>query len=349
MTSPRTLYRYEVFLGHLLLGLADSSIPVALVCPPGFDADSLMIGSVQVIRYPVIDLPLASSFNRKVVVDQLAKFEPSVLHCLCESMAAVTRRISRRLDLPYVLSVNSLHGRLGQLKISSSRCSSVLVPAQTIADNLAMTQPRLAHRIEQVNLGSFPTSRCACFEDPSRLATIVTGHPMNRAADFERLFTVFRHLKLENYEFAAFVIGEGRAESQIRKMVSTFGLLETVTVVPPIKPWRNVLACADIFVQPVPRRAFSPFLLEAMSVGMAVAACRGGVDDLIIEDETAVLFDPKDELSLMRALQRLLGKRDFARSLAEKAQEHVRRNHSVGRMISRIMETYQQAIDWYKP
>lgn len=349
IASRRTLYRYETFLGHLLLGLADSSIPLALVCPPDFDADSLTVGSVQVIRHPTIDLPLLGSINRRAVVDQLRKFEPSVLHCLCESMAAVTRRISRRLDLPYVLSVNSLQGRLAPLKISSSRCSSALLSAKTIAKDFARTQPRLAHRIERVNIGSFPASRCACFADPSHLPTIVTAHPMDHAGDFERFFTVLRHLKLEDYEFIAFVMGEGRAESHVRRMVSEFDLVETVTVVPPIRPWRRVLAAADIFVQPVARRSFSPFLLEAMSVGMAVAACRGGVDDLIMEDETAVVFDPKDELSLMRALQRLLGRRDFARSIAERAQEHIRRNHSVGGMISRIIEAYQQAADWYKP
>jgi glycosyltransferase involved in cell wall biosynthesis len=349
IASRRTLYQYETFLGHLLLGLADSSLPVALVCPPDFDAESLAARPVQIIRYPAIDLPLAGTFNRRMVVDQLGKFEPTVLHCLCEGRAAMTRRITRRLDLPYVLSVNSLHGRLAPLKISSSRCGRVLVSAKTVADNLARAQPRLAHRIERVNLGSFPASRCACFDDPSGLATIVTAHPLNRAGDFENLFTVLRHLKLEDYEFIAFVMGEGRAESHVRKMVAEFDLVETVTVVPPIRPWRRVLAAADIFVQPVVRRSFNPFLLEAMSVGMAVAACEGGVDDLVIEDQTAVVFDPKDELSLMRALQRLLGKRDFSRSLAEQAQEHIRRNHSVGGMISRIIESYQQAVDWYKP
>ncbi|GAI01811.1 unnamed protein product, partial [marine sediment metagenome] len=54
-----------------------------------------------------------------------------------------------------------------------------------------------------------------------------------------------------------------------------------------------------------------------MSVGSAVAGCKGGVDDLIIEEETAVVFDPNDEISIRSSLQRLFDSRELARQIAE--------------------------------
>ena len=89
--------------------------------------------------------------------------------------------------------------------------------------------------------------------------------------------------------------------------------------------------------------AFDPSLLEAMSVGAAVAGCKGGVDDLIVEDRTATVFDPKDELSMLRCLQKLLGKREFARELAHNAQEYLRENHSADNMISATIRAYHDA------
>jgi glycosyltransferase involved in cell wall biosynthesis len=80
-----------------------------------------------------------------------------------------------------------------------------------------------------------------------------------------------------------------------------------------------------------------------MSVGSAIAGCRGGVDDLIIEDETAVVFDSNDELSIMRTLQRLLDRHEFARQIAGTAQQYVRENHTVSRMISTILGIYDEA------
>ncbi len=346
IASERTLYQYATLLEHLLLGLADASIPVALICPPEFDTDYLDIGSVQTIRYPQIELPFTARLNRRMLIDRLTKFNPTLLHCLCETRAGIARKLARRLDVPYLLSVNSLQRRLAPLRVSSRRCVSVIVPTQSIASNIARTQPRLTDRIEHVNPGSFPFSGCSCFDGPSTITTILVAHPMDDAADFEKLFIVFRHMKLESCEFVVVLMGQGRAERRIRKLLSFYGLLQTVTIVPPMRPWRSIIAGADILVQPVPRKSFNPFLLEAMSVGTAVAACKGGVDDLIIEDQTAVVFDPRDELSIMHALRRLISKREFARSIALQAQQHIKENHSVGRMIARILDLYEQAKDW---
>jgi glycosyltransferase involved in cell wall biosynthesis len=103
------------------------------------------------------------------------------------------------------------------------------------------------------------------------------------------------------------------------------------------------VVAGDIFVQPQPLRTFSVFLLEAMAVGTAVAACWGGVDDLIIPNETAVVFEPDSEPSIRQALRQLLDEHDFARRLATTAQEHIRANYSVNAMVSATLKTYLEA------
>ena len=96
------------------------------------------------------------------------------------------------------------------------------------------------------------------------------------------------------------------------------------------------------------KRRFNGNLVEAMSVGMAVAACREGVDDMLVEGETAVIFDADDELSIYAALQRLLDKRELARRIAMNGQLQIRRNHSVSKMVSAFINTYRKAGQWYK-
>ena len=78
IASEHTVSEYSIFLEHLLVGLADESIPVALVCPPGYDADSLFTGAAEVISHPVFELPLTGHLNRRLLVEQLAKFKPTV-------------------------------------------------------------------------------------------------------------------------------------------------------------------------------------------------------------------------------------------------------------------------------
>ena len=341
--SERTLCEYSIFLEHLMVGLADESIQVALVCPPGYDIDTVFTGAAEVIGYPVFNLPLFGPLNIRLLAERLAKFEPTVLHCLCESEASLTKQLAHRLELPYVLMVNSLQKRWSHLAISSKYCAKIIVPTKSIAANLASVHPNFTDRIEQINIGTFVVESSGCFSEPFRLATMVMADPLDKADDFENLFSVIRHLMIDGYEFMTVIVGGGRAERQLWKLLAALGILHIVSIVPRRMPWRSILAAGDIFIQPQPNFAFDPVLLEAMSIGAAVAGCKSGVDDLIIEDETAVVFDPNDELSIKRTLQRLLDRKEFARQIAGNAQQYLRENHSVSKMIAAILHAYYEA------
>ena len=346
IASKRTLFEYSTFLEHLLVGLADESIPVALVCPPAGDVDTILHGTAQVIRYPTFELPFTEHLNRKILLEQLAEFEPTVLHCLCESNASLTRHLADQLGLPYVLTVNSLRRNWGHLSVSQRRCAGIIVPAKSIAESVAGTYPHFADRIRQINVGTFVQESSRCFGSPSRLVSMVTapaGGTLDNADDFENLFNALRGLMVDRYEFMVVVVGEGKAEMQLRKLLAALGLLQIVTIVPRLRPWHSVFAAGDIFIQPRPAFAFNPLLVEAMSVGSAVAACKGGVDDLIVEGQTAVVFDPDDELSIKNTLQGLFDRREFARKIAGTAQQYLGENHTVSGMISAALQSYRDA------
>jgi len=340
IASEHTICEYSIFLERLLIGLADESIPVALICPPGFNPGTVFTGVAEVINHPVFDLPLMGHINTRLLTERLSKFEPTIIHCLCESKALLTKQLAGRLDLPYVLMVNSLQKRWSHLSISSKNCAKIIVPAKSIAANMASVHPRLAEMIEQINIGTFTAEDSGCFSEPSRLATMVIADPLDKADDFENLFSVIRRLMINGYEFMTVIAGGGRAERQLWKLLSALGLLQIVSIVPRRMPWRSVLAAGDIFIQLKPNYVFDPVLLEAMSIGAAVAGCTGGVDDLIIEDRTAVVFDPNDEMSIMRSLQRLLDRREFARQIARTAQQYLKENHSVSKMIAATLKVY---------
>jgi glycosyltransferase involved in cell wall biosynthesis len=346
IASGHTLCEYSIFLEHLLVGLADESIQSVLVCPAGCDAEGVESSSVEVISHPVFDLPFMGHRNRKILIEQLEKFRPTVLHCLCESKARLTRQLAQAMGLPYVLMVNSLQSRPGQLSISARRCAKIIVPAKSIAMNLTRIYPKFARRIEQINVGSFVGQTSNCFSEPARLASIVAAGVPRDPGEFENLFEAVRHLVIEGYEFMLVVMGAAAAEKQLRKLISTLGLWQVVSIVPLLKSWRGVLAAVDIFVQPAVSYSFNPLLLEAMSVGASVASCKGGVDDLIIEGQTAVVFDTDDQLSIKAALQRLLNSRDMARKLARACQEYLRENYTVSNMIASILRSYEQAHNW---
>lgn len=343
IASEHTTCEYSIFLERLLVGLADESIPVALICPPGFNPGNVFTGINEVINYPIFDLPLIERLNIRLLTERLSKFEPAILHCLCESRASLTRQLAHRLDLPYMIMVNSLQKRWSHLSISPGNCQKIIVPAGSLAENMSSIHPRLADRVKQINIGTFVAEKSGCFSDPSRLATMVITDPFTITDDFENLFNVFKHLLIDGYEFMVVIAGGDRTDRQLWKLLDALGLLKTVSIVPQRLPWLSILAAGDIFIRTRPNNAFDPVLLQAMSIGTAVAGCKGGVDDLIIEDRTAVIFDPNDQMSIMRTLQGLLDRRELARQVAENAQQYLRENHSVSKMISGILEVYYES------
>ncbi len=285
--------------------------------------------------------------NRKILVEKLEGFEPNVLHCLCQSKGLLARQLAKQLNLPYVLTVNSLQKRSGRFGLSSKRLAKIIAASESIAGNIAEVYPKFAERVERINIGAFTAQTSSCFNHPERLASLVAAHPLTNESDFENLFGAVKHLVINDYEFMLVIMGSGGAEEGLRSRLVEMGLSQTVIMVPRLEPSRAVLAAGDIFIQLRPSDAFNPLLLEAMSVGAAVAGCKGGVDDLIIEGQTAAVFDPDDELSIYGCLQRLLDSRETAQQIAKGAQEYIRENHTVSKMVGEILRTYRQAEQWY--
>jgi glycosyltransferase involved in cell wall biosynthesis len=346
--SRRNITEHTTFVRHLLLGLADESIPAALICPPGQNIESVTPAPAAIFTHPPVALPLMEHVGIERLAGQLEKFRPTVLHCLCESRAGLTRRLARELDLPYVLMLHSLDKRLAKLPVSPDRCARIVVPAETLRANAAGVLPQFEDRLARIHIGAFVETDTICFTDPSRLPSLVVAHPLRHAADFENFFQAVKSLRMDGREFMVAIMGTGPAEHRIRKLLVSLDLSDIVTIVPVLDPWRSVVVAGDIFVQPQPLRAFSVFLLEAMAVGTAVAACWGGVDDLIRPNETAVVFEPDSEPSLRHALKQLLDEHDFARRLATTAQEHIRVNYSVSAMVTATLRTYLEAQRQYK-
>lgn len=348
LASKYTLSEYSVLLQRLLVGLADLSICSALVCPSDAGIDSIVSPGVEVIKFPFYKLPFLGHYNRKILIEELEKFNPTVLHCLGEDKAALARQLAKQLNIPYLLTINSLHKKFAHLSLSSKRLAQIIVSAESLAADIAEIYPKFSSRIRHINPGTFVSESTVSFSQSTQLPSLVTTCPLKEKFNFSKLLGAVRHLAIDRYEFMLIIISNGRTEKQLRAIVSATGLSQNVIVIPRLQPWRKILAAGDIFIQTWPCTFFNVMLLEAMSVGAVVAGCKGGVDDLIIEDETAVIFDSQDELSIYNCLRRLLDSPEKTRKIARQAQQYVRQNHSVSKMITETLQLYNEAMQWYK-
>lgn len=344
----RTVKEYLTCLRRMLVGLADESVSVAVICPPEVGQAVTVCPSMDLIGYPIFRIPLFWKQNRRVLLESVEKFKPTILHCMSTGRWRITDFLSRELDIPYVMSFPSVGRRMFRPMVSTERCGSLIGSSAQITDYLSQTYSKFDGQIRQINMGTFVEDNCACFANARRIASLVIAQRLDSTLDYEALLGAVRHLAIEGYEFILAIIGKGPAERDIHSSIRNLKLSQIVTVVPGINPIRSVFAGADIFIHCQPGKSCDSHLMEAMGVGMAVATCKDNVDDLAIEDKTAIFFEPNDELSIYNALRRLLSKREFAREIALNGQEHIRKHNSVSKMVAAHLQTYSQVQSWYK-
>lgn len=344
IASRRTLAEYPSYLKHLLVGLADESVRGILICPPGGNAESVVPPAVEVVRHPAIDIPLMQHYNLHLLLNRVRKFKPEIIHCLCETSASTARWLARSLNIPYLLNINSISTRWSAVTFSPTRCAGIIVPAKTIADHFITAYPKFADRVRQIDVGTFVEDSTACFIHPEHLPGIVVAPPVDNSASFDNLLQAFHRLTVDGCQFMVAIIASGRPEGALWKQIRALDLLHAVTIVPHSLGLYSAGSAADIFILPRPSVRFNMLLLTAMSVGSAVVASKGGVDDLIIEDKTAFIFNPDDKLSIYNCLKHLFDRPDEARRLAESAQQYLRQNHHVSGMVSATISLYRQAV-----
>jgi glycosyltransferase involved in cell wall biosynthesis len=344
IASCRTLAEYPSYLKHLLVGLADESVRGILICPPGGNADSVVPPAVEVVRHPAIDIPLMQHYNLHLLLNRVRKFKPEIIHCLCETSASTARWLARNLNIPYLLNINSISSHWSVITFSTTRCANIIVPSKIIAENFISANPKFADRVRQINIGAFVEDSTACFIHPEHLPGIVVAPPIDNSASLEPLFQALHRLTADGCQFIVAIIASGRPEGPLWKQIRSLDLLHAVTIVPRPLGLYSAGSAADIFIVPRPSVRFNMLLLTAMSVGSAVVASKGGVDDLIIEDKTAFIFNPDDKLSIYNCLKYLFDRPDEARRLAESAQQYLRQNHHVSGMVSATISLYRQAV-----
>jgi len=338
---------YQACLQHLFVGLASDSFQSTLICPPDAGAASVLCPSVDLVYHPLLKFPLFRSQNRRSVLEKLTKFKPSVLHCFSSSKARLTRFLAETMNIPFLLTFNTTSKKKLTHLASSPNCASLLALSSPIAEQLKTVHKNFNGSIEQLNTGTFVEDDCACFSVDVPVRSMVVAQPLTNANDFKALLNAVRHLVIDGYEFILAIIGRGNAEREIHRMIKKLGLSQVVTIVPELEPIRSVFSGADIFIQPHSRPEFNSPLLEAMGVGLVVASCHDASEDLLVDNETTVFFDPYDELSVYNCLHNLLDDREFARRIARNGQQYLRENYTVTGMVDSLMKYYQQAQDWH--
>jgi glycosyltransferase involved in cell wall biosynthesis len=140
--------------------------------------------------------------------------------------------------------------------------------------------------------------------------------------------------------------GEGGEEGSLRKLTDDLGLTPQVRFLGLVENAAQILPHIDILVLPSLWEGMPHVVLEAMAAGRPVVASRiAGLDELVVDGETGVLFSPGDPRSLAAALLKLIINRELARNMGAAARERVTKHFQLKTTLQETVRLYQQLLD----
>jgi colanic acid/amylovoran biosynthesis glycosyltransferase len=161
-----------------------------------------------------------------------------------------------------------------------------------------------------------------------------------------------RILKQKGLDFEYWIVGEGNARQEIELAVKDFDIADRVKLLGAKTGHevRNIMYEADIFLLTSVLEGLPAIVAEAHGTGLPVVITRvGGVPECMVDGETGFLVDSRDSQGITDRLQYLIEHPEVRWQIGEKGRRFVEENFEQGKLIGRLIETYQEVIrDWQK-
>ena len=142
------------------------------------------------------------------------------------------------------------------------------------------------------------------------------------------------------------IVGEGVCAPELRALVARLGLQAHVEFRPPVADVSALLREADFHVSTSLSEGMSNALLEAMSWGVPAVVSRvSGVDDIVAEGRSGLVFEPGDDHGYVAALQTAMAMTAPAwQTMSHTAVETARRMFAIDVVAARHVALYSRLL-----
>jgi len=141
------------------------------------------------------------------------------------------------------------------------------------------------------------------------------------------------------------LVGDGPERQELEALARRQGIADRVHLVghqPDPRPWYEAM---DLFVSNSRREGLPNVLLEAMALGVPVAATRiAGVARLIEPERTGLLVEPDDQAGLTDAIRRMLTDAELRRRLVQAGRNTVETRYSFQSRMAKVAAVYDDLL-----
>lgn len=165
---------------------------------------------------------------------------------------------------------------------------------------------------------------------------------------FEYLIKAFALLKSKypKLSLELLIIGDGTQRKTLEKLCGTNNIINEVTFTGgiPHEKIPEYINMLDIVVFPSLEESFGVSILEASACGKPVIASNvGGIPEIIKNDCTGLLIQPKDVSVLVNALEFLIFNSEKRMKMGENGRIHVIANYEWSSSVQKLIDIYEKS------
>jgi len=137
--------------------------------------------------------------------------------------------------------------------------------------------------------------------------------------------------------------GEDSYADSIKKLAQNYGLHNIIFA--GFRESKEMFDAMDIFVFPSHGEALGIALIEALSMGKpAVASNEGGVLDIVVNNETSLLFENKNKEDLAKKLEILIKDDSLRTRFAAASRKRIIENFDLEELTKRVIDIYTSFV-----
>jgi len=265
--------------------------------------------------------------------------------------------VASKLNKPYVMTAygielflaknNALVKQILRPPVEAAEC------IYAISKNTALKTHELfpLAKTQIVRLGVSPLKTQNRKIERKKNTILYVGRLVKRKG-VEYLIQAIKHLE-SHLPTELMIVGDGPERKNLEKLVNSSNLRNvTFYGFIPQSKLKAFYQSASVFVLPAitdptgDTEGLGVVLLEAMSCGIPVIACRvGGIPDIISNGKTGLLVEEKDSLKLAEAIERVLSDNELRAHLVKNATRVVQTEFSWEQIAKQILQEYEAILD----
>ncbi|WP_169542512.1 glycosyltransferase [Sphingomonas baiyangensis] len=275
----------------------------------------------------------------------LQRHRPVLVSRQANAVAADFALLKRRSLVKHRIAERLVRWSLG-------RPDALVAQSRDMGDELA----RMTGRGEAVHVIGNPVDRSSV--EAQYQAQAVRGAPLAPGAPaivaagrlmpqkgFDVLLRAMPAVLARHRDARLAIHGEGPDRTSLEALASELGITDSVVMPGFSDTLLATIAGSDVFVSSSRYEGFSNAILEAMALGVPVAAtaCTGATREMILDGETGFLAEPENSAALADAMLRAIGA--DRSTLALRAATHLDTNFARASIIGEYARLFDRLLD----